>query len=221
MIAPLTVAAAWSMLSAVVRMLRASPNWPGLFCLLCLGVPIALAVAAPLVSGINYNARYATVAFPAFALIIAVAVAESRKSVVTIVMIAVTAGGMIWSVGNWYRDSRYAKADMRSAAAFLTAEVKQGDALIISSASTVRQLRYYGFQPSSDFVKVKSTSIDQALAQIEGLTGNANGRTWLLESRAWDSDPHHKLSRALSQHASMELERTWPGVTVRRYDSNR
>lgn len=220
-IVPLAVAAAWTMLYAVARMLRASPNWPGLLCLLCLGVPIALAVAAPLVSGISYNVRYATVAFPAFVLIIAVSVVESRKSVVTMMMVAVTAGGMIWSVGNWYLDSRYAKADLRSAAALLTAEVKQGDAVIISNASAVRQLRYYGFEPSGDAVKVRSASLDRVLAQIEDLTGNANGRTWLVESRAWQSDPRRKLSRALNRSASMELEYSWPGVTVRRYDSNR
>ena len=219
-IAPLAVAAAWIMLSAIVRMLRASPKWPGLFCVLCLGVPIVLAVAAPLVSGITYNVRYVIVAFPAFALVIAIALAGSGRSVVTMVMVAITAGGMIWSVGNWYFDSRYAKADMRSAAAFLAAEVKQGDAVIISSNKVARSMRYYGFQDSNYVIEVRLASLDQALAQIEGLRGNSNGRTWLVESRAWESDPHHKLSRALSQSASMEFERTWPGVTVRRYSSH-
>lgn len=213
---PLGLAAGGLMIVGITGLLRTKPK-SAAFCLVCLGLPLASAIAVTQFTRITYNPRYLMPAFPAFVIILASAIVSSMKSRLGLTMTALVAIGMVWSTANWFFNPRYSKEDIRSAAAYLTAEVEDEDAIIISSSWVVVPLRHYGFAIPKDAVLVRRKNVTKVVSSIPQIEASTTGRIWLVESYAWASDPEGLLREALDTLRPLLFEKFWPGISLRCY----
>jgi len=132
-------------------------------------------------------------------------------------MTALVAIGMVWSTANWFFNPRYSKEDIRSAAAYLIAEVEDEDAVIISSIWVAAPLRHYDFAIPKDAVLVSRKNVTKVVSSIPQLEANTTGRIWLVESYACASDREGRLREVLDTLRLLLIEKSWPGVSVRCY----
>jgi hypothetical protein len=218
------LAAAWCGLAGLRRVLRADDRAAGRLCLLVLAVPIALSIGLALVTGLTFNVRLASGAFPALVLILACGIIDTRWSRVTRAAAVVLVAGMGLSLYQWFTAERYAKEEIRGAVTHLRDAFRPGDILIVSSMTGLGPLTHYGFPKSDEIVTVgfhekgKSESLTAALTLVEALgTQPAGKQVWLLEFRAWESDPKGLVRQRLDRLGKLGSQETWPGTTLRQY----
>lgn len=215
---PFAVVALGLCLVGVVAVLKRPWARPGAFCVLCLTVPVALAILlACLVPRLSYNVRYAVVAVPAFALVLSAGLARYGRTIPILVLGALFTVGVLWSLVNAFTSSRYWKEDYRGAAPFLREHVSSEDSVIISSCSTRHPLVHYGFQPPKRTYVAYLDDLDTVLKNVLGAKGSIPGRIWLIEARRWESDPNARLRQALDGAAELLLHRSLIGLSVRCY----
>ena len=128
----------------------------------------------------------------------------------TLLLIGLT----LCSLGNYYGNAKYAKADVRSAAAFLTEANPGNDALLVPVVSSVVKYYYMG---EADVVETHGRQVlaDQPAAEefcAEVLTGRT--ACWLVLGREWYFDPAGHLPRAMSRLGHLRLAHEAPGVRV-------
>jgi 4-amino-4-deoxy-L-arabinose transferase-like glycosyltransferase len=128
----------------------------------------------------------------------------------TLLLIGLT----LWSLGGYYGNAKYAKADVRSAAAFLTEANPDNDALLVPVVSSVFKYYYNG---GAEVVEThrRPALADQPAAE-EFCAEVLAGRTacWLVLGREWYFDPAGHLPRAMSRLGHLRLAHEAPGIKV-------
>jgi mannosyltransferase len=216
-IVPVMLAGAWAGAMGLARVLRREVRWPGVFCILWLVVPILLALLATQMSNISYNVRYVSVCFPAFAIILGASLTGQTRSPFTVMAILVLLLAMGFSLANWYTTGRYAKEDIRPVAALLAREATERDAIVILSHTAVEPLAFYGYDLPENALVVRRANLDEVSHQLRTRQPQNSARLWLLEYRAWESDPRQSLRTLLQRTRPLLVKCQWAGVDLRVY----
>ncbi len=182
--------------------------------LLCCGtVPIILAIAVTVPTGVSYNVRYAITALPAWILLTAGAIAGHPRRTGSRVAAGLVALVTVVSLVGWYGNDRYAKEDLRSAAAALRAQAAPEDRVILDGVNARLALGYYGWTCRPGDVAVQSPVGADALA-LALSRRSSPGRTWLLVYRPWETDPAGVVESSLGAAGGLRTVAGWPGVRL-------
>ncbi len=123
-------------------------------------------------------------------------------------------GLCLWSLWGYHGDPRYAKEDVRDAAAWVGGRAEAGDPVIVPVITRVWNLYHQG--PGRVVPMWESTTVaDAATARaflVPRMAGAAHG--FLVLSRAWEIDPDGRLAAALASEARVVEEVRFPGVRV-------
>ncbi len=164
-----------------------------------------------------WNARYLAVAFPWLLLWLALGL-ENLPRRLGLPLTVLLVGLSLTSLGGYYWNGRYAKADVRAVAAYLDARPQVDDgsprAILVPAVSNVFQYYYtgadtvlplHGDTPWRDREQVDAM-LDQALAGRDSVR-------W-VQARAWHVDPGNLLAGALAARGQLTLELEVPGARL-------
>jgi len=185
--------------------------------LLWIAVPILLAAGMAAANVKVWNARYVSVAFPAYVLLLGVGVAELRRPLRSAVLVLL-AGLSLVAIANLRYDPRYGKEDYRSAGAYLDQELAPSDVWI--GVGAPGPILYYAKQRPANYVLLHPHRIrnDQELRRRIAAATESGGRAWLLRVRAHQSDPENAIGAILSETRPRVARVTFPGIEIERYD---
>jgi len=178
-------------------------------------VPVALAVLLTVRDIKAFNARYVMVAWPPFLLLLAAGWRQPGPLPRTSALVA--AALALLSLGNHYFDPRYAKEDMRSAAAIVRQHGRPGDTILVIDNN--KPFRYYyaqrygGELPVAHLHKRFLRTEDELADHVRDAAA-PDGRTWLVLSRWWEVAPRATIYRIVDE--TLVREESWdlPGVEL-------
>jgi len=122
----------------------------------------------------------------------------------------------LWSTANYHLSDRYARDDIRAAAAWVAAHGEPGEPVLVPVVTDVFTLYYEGAAVVKDFWQ--SGPVDD-LATARRLVAERVGdapMAWLVLSRSAALDPSHYLPVALAELGYVATDRTFPGVRLLR-----
>ena len=120
----------------------------------------------------------------------------------------------LWSLGGYYWDGRYAKADVRAAAAFLENENADGDPVIVPVVASVFGYYYKG---AGEVVATYGMPVLHNAADANEFCSRILGdmpRARVVLAREWYFDPQGHLPLALSRQGHLRLTMSADGVRV-------
>lgn len=173
-------------------------------------VPVLLAFLVARHTAITYNVRHVSFVLPAYLVIVGAGVAScplALRAALAGLLLVVT----VASLGNHFFNPRYAKADMRAAAA--AAEREGAPAVVVGDASA---FTFYADGHGPALVLDRESLIGPGLEQVTTLLRKA-GAVSLVRHRWWDADPSNLVYRTVSTQAQLEREAVLPGVILSRF----
>jgi len=209
---PLLVGGAASVGLAVVSGF-ARPDRRRITLLLWIVVPFAFGVLLALRNVKPWNPRYVAVALPWLLLLAGLGLARLPRRVGGVVALALV-GLTLWSLAGYYGNGRYAKADVRSAAAWIKETVPVGGVVLVPVVTGVfeyydrgehRLLNSFGTQPLSDAGQA-TAYVDEVLAGVSSCQ--------IVLAREWYFDPGGFLLPALSAVGDLQPVGQLPGVAI-------
>ncbi len=187
---------------------------PTAWLLMWVTMPVLVAIGATFVLPITFNVRYAVVAFPAFAILAGLVVADAWRSWAPRLVAVLLAVTTLWSLCGWYGDPTYSREDVRSAAPALAAATAPGDDVLIYSSTAILPLGFYGWECSDRDIVVDSEAGAQHVA-VALSASDKPGRTLVMAYRTWETDSRGVVLEAL-RVAGAERVGAWPGVELYR-----
>lgn len=178
-----------------------------------IAVPAAAVVLLAVQNVKPFNPRYLAATFPLVLLIAARGLGGLPRRLGR-------AGGFVlcglclWSLWGYHGDPRYAKEDVRDAAAWVGGRSEPGDPVIVPVVTRVWNLYHQG--PGRVVPMWETPTIANAAAARACLATRMAGAShgFLVLSRAWDIDPDGRLPAALAAEARVVDEARFPGVRV-------
>ena len=192
------------------------------FVLLLFGVSLLLPVAVTFFNHrIDFNPRYAFVAFPAYLIVLATGfLSIKRRRVRTLVGAGVLA--LIgWSLYSHYTDSHYAKEDARAAFRLVNATQAPGDCVLVIGIAWAYQYyeEYYEGTPvHSRWLDFRSPGRLQATEAALQEWRQSCQTLWLVSGRDWEEDPMGLAVPMLEKWFSPVEETILTGVRVVRFE---
>ena len=163
-----------------------------------------------------YNVRYAAAALP-WVLVLAAAGAGSLRGRWRGVVSGMLCLVFVVSLGGYYLNTRYAKADVRAAVASIRDRDGDRDSeelrpILVPTVGPV--VRYYSRGAWTVFGCWDEPTVTTAVAADALVARQLAGRdeAYVIWARSWYLDPHHLLPGALTRAGS--LERTFAGAGV-------
>ncbi len=160
-----------------------------------------------------WNPRYVSMVFPWVLILVAWGLGNLPRRwglAAFLLLIGLT----LWSLGGYYGDGRYAKADVRAAAAHLEGVNADGDVMIVPVVTSVFKFYYQGpgdIVNTSELPVLKSS---QEAADFLGAALAGRDHAWVVLAREWYLDPDGHLPVALARSGHLRLAMTGPGVRV-------
>jgi len=176
-------------------------------------VPILILTVLAVRNVKPWNPRYVAMVFPWVLCLAAWGLAALPRRwglAATVVLTCLT----LWSLGGYYWNGRYAKADVRAASSFVDAHNNVGTPILAPVITSVFKYYYqgpeevmdtYGLPPLKNAAEADSF-LDSTLSERSGC--------WLVLAREWYFDPGGHLPRALSRRGHLRLMNKAPGVRV-------
>lgn len=184
-----------------------------LFLLLWIAVPLAILAVLAVRNIKPWNARYAAAAMPWVVVLLAAGAARLRprwRAVVGIWLVGLT----LTSLAGYYWDGRYAKEDVRAAAAYLDSANAAGEPVLVPSVTEV--FSYYYSGPGTVIDSFNQPILDGPAA-ARGFLGAKLGESdgfWVVWARPWFLDPRGFLLETLATDGRLEPEFAADGVEV-------
>jgi len=143
-----------------------------------------------------FHPRYLSVALPAYLALLAAGLADLRPRARSAVGAAVA---ILWGVSLWHHffDPRYAKEDMRSAGALLTARASSGEKILAVNTEMLLFYYYRGPAPISEYWLGWASDPGLCEHHIRRLSSGTTG-VWIVWSRGEDLDPTGAFARDLA-----------------------
>ena len=159
-----------------------------------------------------FHPRYVAVAVPGVLIVLAAGLADLGGRARAAFAVAI---GALWAVSlaHHYGDPRYAKEDIRSAAALIDREGGPGQKIV--SVNTGELLLYYYRGPLTvePFWLGLAADPERMAARFEDLARSPNG-TWVVLARPEDLDPAGQFVRHLEHRHPGASRHAFNGVTV-------
>jgi mannosyltransferase len=175
-------------------------------------LPVLAAVLVPIVvRSMTYNVRYVIFSLPAFLFILAsggLALRRYRIGNVLLLIVVIYSGV---ALNNYYFDARYAKEDVRGAAAYVAANAHPDDHILVITVAHI--FDWYFDKPN---MMVSTLSPKPADAYVNEAVSGTN-TLWLVESRPWQTDPKNEIKTLLDSHYALIDKSDFSGVTLYRY----
>lgn len=160
-----------------------------------------------------WNPRYVAMALPWVLAMAAYGLTRLPRRVgvaATLLLTCLT----LWSLGGYYWNGRYAKADVRAAAAFLENDNTAGDPMIVPAVDSV--FRYY-YRGAGAVIETYGLPVIHSVADAEEFCDRVLGdeqRVRLVLAREWYFDPQGRLPVAMSRRGHLRLAMSAAGVRV-------
>jgi len=175
-----------------------------------LAVTLILVTAAAVMKIKVLNARYLTIAFPAFLAVVACGVPRSRRAGALAASAACAV--MLVSTASYHVLPRFARDDIRGAVRRISNGERAGDLVLVPGMEPVVRWYYRGDRPvESPYAPLLDE--EQTRRRLEAMT-EGRRRVWYLECRPWDTDADGDIRRYLFE--TMRPAGCWefPGVTL-------
>ncbi len=183
------------------------------FLLLVLLLPLLLIFGVSSVKQTTFNVRYVAPSVMAFIIILSAGVTGLRRRYIQGAIAAALVGCSLYAVGQYYFNPRYAKADVRSAAAYVAKEAHEGDVITGYRTSA---FRFY-FTRDLEVIDLGGRHIaPNRLSELKHRLGGS-GRAWFILKRKWESDPNGVAAAWFKERGTAVIEKTFPGVSVTCY----
>jgi 4-amino-4-deoxy-L-arabinose transferase-like glycosyltransferase len=181
---------------------------------LWLGIPLIGVLAISALTEMSFNVRYLSASLPAYLLILAVGISDSRRWVQIALLISVLLAHA-YSLANYYFEPRYARADARSAAQYLEAAAGREDIILVIGNSSAVRYYYKGVVP---IVRFGAISKDNSVldTNLRALV-KQSGQLWIVEIRPWETDPEGNVKAALDNLSRAVQRASFPGVEIYSY----
>ncbi|WP_375272199.1 glycosyltransferase family 39 protein [Sphingomonas sp.] len=225
-IALVGTAAAIVSIAGLRAVLRPDQRVAGAWLLTWLLLPLTLAIAATLLTRIQFNVRYVVFSFPALMILFAFALSDAltapRRRWPVLLAEAVMVGVMTVSLVNWFTNARYGKEDLRGAAAILGPASRAGVPVVADNQRAVPILIYYGVPISRTAPAVDNIAAGRTPAIVTTMLERAVRRRaiphlWFISYRKWETDPDHRVQHWLDAHCRVTRVVQLTGVLLRRY----
>jgi hypothetical protein len=175
--------------------------------------PILLPMLVTSLTRIDFNARYAIIAFPIFLLFVAGGLRALPGPLFRAIVGCVLAMLLLSSVINYFRNDRYAKEDSRGAYERVESRFGTGDCLLVIGVHPA--FRYYaGVTLPMRWLDFRS---DSRVAQNRGTLERWRsecGRLWFVSGREWESDPLGLARGSLEEFFTPVSESHLVGVRI-------
>jgi uncharacterized integral membrane protein len=181
------------------------------------GIPLLILAVLAVRNVKPWNPRYVAMAMPWFLILAAVGLTHLPRRaglVLTLILTALT----VWSIGNHFGDGRYAKADVRRAAAAVEESNTAGDPILVPVVTAVfdfyhegaaRTIDTYGQPPLRSGAEA-DRFVAERLAGVPGC--------WYVAARSWYFDPHGQLPLALARAGHLRRTGGFDGVEIYRWE---
>ncbi len=183
-------------------------------------LPVLLLVALAMRNNKPLNARYVSVVLPWLLLLAGVGLARLPR-LAGLLVTAVLAGMTLWSLGGYYGDEKYEKADLRQAVALVNQAQPPSRVVLVPVVTSV--YRYYDGDAHvllNSYGQAPLTDREAAQKFVaESLGGHDYCRVVL--AREWYLDPQGYLLQALSRVGHLRLEDRVPGVSIYTWERKR
>ncbi len=176
-------------------------------------VPMAILTFLALRNVKPWNPRYVAMAFPWVLALTAFGLAGLPRRaglVATVLLVCLT----MWSLGGYYWNTGYAKADIQLAAAHLERVNSGGDPILVPVVTAVFQYYYRGSGDVLDTYGLPVLEDSREAAEFCDKILAGRTRCWLVLAREWFFDPDGHLNRALSRRGHLRLVANGAGVRV-------
>jgi len=183
-----------------------------------IAIPVAILVLLAVRNIKPWNPRYVAMTLPWFLILASVGWTMLPRRMGLVLVLVVT-GLTLWSVGNYFGNSRYAKADVRAAAAFVDEQDTEGLPILVPVVTGVfdfyhqgpsETLGTYGLPPLRTAAQADAFVVDK-LAGADA--------AWVVLARAWYFDPDGLLPTALARAGHLRLVAEPAGTEI--YSWNR
>ena len=159
-----------------------------------------------------YNARYVSMVFPAFVIILVAGIVSFRQPVIQkAFMVAVLVVHGV-ALANYYFNPVYAREDTRAAAQYLESEVGPRD--VVLGVGNVNGLKYYSRGNLLSARLSKQPKSNSSMADQVLQLSKSHDRLWLVEIRPWQQDPTGKVKAALNVANDLIKQKQFPGVDI-------
>jgi hypothetical protein len=179
-------------------------------------VPVIILVVLALRNVKPWNPRYVAVVFPWLMALCALGLLRLPRlwgGMASLLLVILT----LYSLGGYYWDGRYAKADVR--AAVQAVEDLQGaegaaDAILVPVVTSVFHYYYDGDSLVLGTYELGTLSnVEQARAFCDSTLAGRDHLLW-VEARPWYFDPRGLLSDELARHGHLRLIEEWSGAKL-------
>jgi hypothetical protein len=205
----------WLSLAGAVQLIRRGLPWKqvGLY----LFVPMALVFLLCWQNAKAINVRYVLISLPVYLGIIAVGLQSLRPAIARVLTVLVVLT-LIFSLGNYYFNGRYAREDIRGAARYLEVQANEGECILAPTIREVFQYYYGKANPVHAIYAPMGTPKERIDAQLEKLF-TACETVWYVRAREWADDADGYLLRALGNaYRPAEFVDRYDGVTLIKYE---
>jgi mannosyltransferase len=182
------------------------------FLLVWIVVPFAVLVLLAVRNVKPWNPRYIAVALPWLVVWLAWGLSRLPRRLggaTSLLLVALS----LFSLGNYFWNGRYAKADVRQAAAW-SAETRPGVPVLVASVANVFEYYNRDRQPAlTVYGRPPLGGARQADAFLDEILAGQDSVVYLA-ARQWYFDPGGYLPEALARRGRLQLDREFPGVTL-------
>jgi 4-amino-4-deoxy-L-arabinose transferase-like glycosyltransferase len=208
----------------LIELLKEDTRQSGIWCAMWMIVPVLLAVLITEFTNITYNPRYVIVSLPPLVIVLAAGVTSTLRSGGAAVG-AVIASALLTgiSLSNLYWNPAYAREDVRPVARMVGTVFDPNNLLVIGNGHLLPLLQYYGARVPDQTLYVDPSgrqiehSVANTIAELQHVIKQPEKSIWLVEYRAWESDPDHVLQKTLNRLGRIQAVHSWHGVSLRIY----
>lgn len=161
---------------------------------------------------VSYNVRYASSALSAYVIVLARGLLAPRNRMIRWGLMILVVIFSFVSINNHYHQQKYAKANYRWAAQFVSQNSQEGDVIL---ATAFRAFKYYYRGPLVVHHLLWSPAFYRQMI-AKGVRGFR--RSWLVMSREWVADPEGKMKGYMRMTYPAVMETTFSNIYVGLFD---
>ena len=162
-----------------------------------------------------FNVRYVFFALAPFLCLVAAGL-EAVSGRGKLLLSAAVLISLLVSLENYYFDSRFAKEDVRGAAAWLDGRARPGECILVPTVREVFEFYYHRDNPVFELWAPQNTPKQTIEKRLDSLFARCDS-FWYLRTREWVNDPEGTVLAILLEHGQIEQAIEFNGVKLIQY----